>query len=196
MGKKARKIGSQAREEVSQGPSALTKVYWALGAAAVIGIGSVGYVYGTGPAGSTATLPVELDQALLDDPALLAEAAEGVVKGAQDAPLTIVEFADFQCPACRQFQNSVKSLIESQYIDTGKAKFVFYDFPITTAHGNAFIAARAARCADTQGRFWEFHDMLFAQQLAWSYEPNPVRLFEEYAGQLGMDVEVFGACVK
>ena len=77
--------------------------------------------------------------------------AKGVTKGPEDAPITIVEFGDFQCPACGAFAQQVKPQIELAFVESAQAKFVFYDFPIVSGHPNAFLAARAARCAEDQG---------------------------------------------
>jgi len=87
-------------------------------------------------------------------------------------------------------------MVEAEFIATGVAKFVFYDFPLTQLHPNAFVAARAGHCAEDQGKFWEFHDVLFRNQNSWAPEASPLGRFEDYAGDLGMDAGEFSACLR
>ncbi len=85
--------------------------------------------------------------------------------GLQDAPVTIIEFSDYQCPYCQRFWAQTLPQIKREYIDTGKVKFVYRDFPILgLGHAYAQKAAEAAECAGDQGKFWEFHDLLFENQ--------------------------------
>jgi protein-disulfide isomerase len=86
------------------------------------------------------------------------------MKGNKNAPITIIEYSDFQCPYCGRFYQDTYKQLDSDYIKTGKAKLVFKDFPLTI-HPQAPKAAEAARCADEQGKFWEMHDKLFELQL-------------------------------
>jgi len=172
----------------------MTKWYLILGAVAVIGVGVVGYSVGSGR-GSAVSAPVVIE-GLDGDMERLAELAQGVTKGDENAPVTIIEFGDYQCPGCMMFAQQVKPQVELLLVESGQAQFVFYDFPITSAHPNAFLAARAARCADDQGRFWEYHDNLFRTQPRWSTLANPVGLFEEYARSLDLDDGEFSACLN
>ncbi len=87
------------------------------------------------------------------------------MKGDPNAPITIVEYSDFECPYCGRFYADTYKQIDAEYIKTGKAKLVFKDFPLTI-HPQAPKAAEAARCAQEQGKFWEMHDKLFDLQLA------------------------------
>ena len=120
------------------------------------------------------------------------------VKGDTNAPITIVEFSDFQCPFCARFFTDTLPLIEKNYIETGKVKFVYRDFPIPSIHQNAIPAAIAAECADEQGMFWEFHDKLFENQLLWQDldNQNVVRTFEQYADELALDTDTFNTCLE
>jgi protein-disulfide isomerase len=181
----------QAREE---GGSDMKKFYLLFGAVAAIGVGVVGYNVGSGVFGSAVSTPVEVEG--LDDLDVLAEMARGVTKGDEQSEVTVVEFGDYQCPACGVWQQQVKPLVEQSLVETGKAKFVFYDFPLTSVHPNAFLAARAARCAEDQGKFWEYHDELFRQQVRWSAEPSPAGSFEDYAGNVGIDRGDFASCLN
>src|ERR1044072_8686255 len=80
------------------------------------------------------------------------------VKGDRKARLVLIEFSDYQCPFCARFVRETLPEIEKDYIKTGKLKYVFRDFPITSAHKDAFKAALAAGCALDQGKFWEMHE--------------------------------------
>ncbi|MGQ0791556.1 MAG: DsbA family protein [Nitrosopumilaceae archaeon] len=120
------------------------------------------------------------------------------VKGDPSAPITIVEFSDFQCPFCARFFTQTLPLIQQNYIDTGKVKFVYRDFPIPSIHQNAIPAAIAAECADDQGMFWEYHDKIFESKLIWQDldNQNVVRTFEEFAKELGLDSDTFNTCLE
>ena len=111
-------------------------------------------------------------------------------RGQADAPVTVVEFGDFQCPACAYFTTQLEPAFIKDYIDTGKVRLLFHDFPLSQ-HRNAMIAAEAARSAGDQGKYWEMHDMLYARQAEWSESGQPQTLFAGYAQQLGLDVNQF-----
>ncbi len=93
-------------------------------------------------------------------------------KGSADAPVTIVEYADFQCPGCAYFSTQIEAQFTRDYIDTGKVRLLYHDFPLTQ-HQNAIVSAEAARAAGDQGAFWPMHDLLFAKQAEWGTSPNP-----------------------
>jgi len=107
-------------------------------------------------------------------------------KGSETPKVTIVEFADFQCPACGAAHPGLKKVSDEFSKDV---QFVFRNFPLPI-HDNAEKAAFAAAAADEQGKFWEMHDLLFENQNAWS-AGNPGRAFEDYAQQLGLDLDQF-----
>lgn len=108
------------------------------------------------------------------------------VKGNRDAKNVLVEFSDLQCPACKAFQPAVKQLAEQNPDDLA---IVYRHFPLRQIHKNADRAARFAEAAGLQGKFWEFHDQLFAEQSAWSDESDPTDRFLGYAESLGLDRE-------
>src|SRR3989344_6054331 len=83
--------------------------------------------------------------------------------GNKDAKVVMIEFSDYQCPYCARFEEGAYVDIKKNYIDTGKVKFVYRDFPLSF-HENAQKAAEASECADEQGKFWEYHDLLFKNQ--------------------------------
>lgn len=172
----------------------MPKFYLVLGLVAVVGIAAVVYAVSSSGAGAAASEPVELEG--LEDLQRLVQVAQGVTLGDPDAPIKIIEFADYQCPGCGSFARSVKPRIDLAYVQPGTASFVFYDFPLVRIHPNAFLAARAARCAGDQERYWEYHDALFTNQVSWSAASSPVGLFVDYAGEVVADPEAFEACLK
>jgi protein-disulfide isomerase len=111
--------------------------------------------------------------------------------GSKDAPVTLVEFTDYQCPYCRQFHVNVFNELKRNYIDTGKVRFYSRDLPLEQLHPNAIRAAQAGRCAADQGQFWKLRDLMGA---------NPDKLDLENlvteAGALKMDTKTFRTCVE
>jgi protein-disulfide isomerase len=110
------------------------------------------------------------------------------VRGAPDAPVTVVEFSDFECPFCKSAQGTLAQILERY---SGKVKLVYRDLPLEGIHLQARRASEAARCANDQGKFWEYHDVLFrnAPQLA----PNDLT---NYAKQVGIDLPKFDTCLN
>ena len=117
--------------------------------------------------------------------------------GDPNAPITIIEFSDFQCPFCARFYTQTLPLIHEEYIEQGKVKLVFRDFPIQSIHPNALPAAVASECANEQGKFKEMHDMLFENQNEWNRQEtaDTLILFSQYAGEMQLEQEVFDSCL-
>jgi protein-disulfide isomerase len=111
-------------------------------------------------------------------------------RGDADARVAIVEYADFECPYCGEYERKTFPQILSDYIETGKVKYFYRDLPLPV-HTRALPAARAARCAGEQGKYWEMHDSLFAKQNALS---DPAIL--DRAQTLGLDGAKFTECVS
>lgn len=110
------------------------------------------------------------------------------IKGNPDAPVTLVEYSDFQCPACASFQPVLQDVL-AQYGDS--IRFEYKHFPLIQMHPRAEAAARAAEAAGQQGKFFEFHDVLFAKQTEWVNAANPILNFAQYAKEIGLDVDQF-----
>jgi protein-disulfide isomerase len=138
----------------------------------------------TSPAAETKTLTEEQSKRLIRE--------DSYIKGPKDAKVTIVEFGDFQCPACAAVHPIVNQLL-SEYKDS--VKFVYREFPLTV-HQNAKIAAYAAEAAGEQGKFYDMYDALFQNQTDWETSKNPLELFEGYAKIIGLDVEKFKSDVE
>jgi protein-disulfide isomerase len=125
----------------------------------------------------------------VDEKLRMRVASGGFEVGSANAPLTLIEYTDYQCPFCRQFHTATYEEIKKNYIDTGKLRFVSRDFPLDM-HDNAAQAALAARCAADQGKFWELRQVMIvnANQLQMSN-------LLTYAGDLKLNVDKFSACV-
>jgi len=119
-------------------------------------------------------------------------------KGNPDASVTVIEFSDFQCPFCSRFFTQTLPILQENYIDTGKIKFVYRDFPIDSIHPNARPVHIAAECADEQGKFWEYHDMLFEKQSVWQrLSPSDLQTtLIQYADDFGLQTTSFEACLS
>jgi protein-disulfide isomerase len=107
--------------------------------------------------------------------------------GPANAPITLVEFGDFQCPFCREWEQQTYQPLLQAY--PGKIRFVFRDFPLTSIHPNAMPAAEAAQCANEQGKFWAYHDKLFGS------ENLGDQVYQQYAQDLGLDMTKFNTCL-
>jgi len=103
----------------------------------------------------------------------------------------LIEFSDYQCPFCARYARETLPQIEREYISTGKVKYVFRDFPIESIHKDAVRAAAAAHCAGDQGKYWEMHDRLFANQA----KLRPAD-FKEHAVAVGLDAAAFAQCLE
>ena len=109
--------------------------------------------------------------------------------GSADAPLAIVEFADYQCPYCRRFHFAMLPRLRAEFVDTGKVRYFYKDFPLPN-HEHAFGASVAAHCAGEQGRYWEMVDSLYGGQARLGRE-----LYRALALKLGLDARRFGECL-
>jgi protein-disulfide isomerase len=113
--------------------------------------------------------------------------ADDPSQGKVDAPVTVIEFSDFQCPFCLRVMPTLKEL-RAKYGD--RMRLVWKDFPLTQIHPQAFVAAQAGNCAREQGKFWEYHDKLFANQSA--LQPDSLK---KYAADAGLDTAKFNQCL-
>lgn len=163
--------------------------YIIIGVVAVAGIAVVALALRGG--GSGATEPVDLGE--IADAELL-ELAQGMVSGDPDAPVTIMEFGNYQCSACRQFALLVKPQVDMAYVETGQAKFVYYDYP-NPGFPHSFLAARAARCAGDQDRYFDYHDAVYGTFDDWAMLGNAAGHFGDLADDIGLDTDAFDACL-
>lgn len=130
-------------------------------------------------------------------PIVKISADDDPVIGDPNAPISIIEFSDFQCPFCARFHIQTLPSILEEYVDQGKVKLIFRDFPIQNIHPNALPASVAAECANEQGKFKVMHDKLFDNQKEWSglETANAMSLFSQYALEMELEQEVFDSCL-
>ncbi len=126
------------------------------------------------------------------DPAPLA----GRSKGLATAPVTIYEMSDFQCPYCRTFALETFPVLDSLYIRTGKVRWVFINFPLTSLHPNAVPAAGIALCAAKQGAFWPVHDLLYHHQSDWAALKQPADYLLALADSVRISRPALTECVQ
>lgn len=178
-----------------------TAFYGVLAVIAVGGLVAIGSAL-LGGGGTAATELVEID---MSSARAVFEQAEPIRIGPEEAPVTVVEFGDFQCPGCGDFSLRVRPAIVEQYVNTGQVRFLYYDFPLVSIHAHAVVSARAARCAVDAARegmsdgdaYWAMHDKLFEEQRSWAYKQGSVvGDFVDYAGEIGLDEGAFRACVN
>jgi protein-disulfide isomerase len=115
--------------------------------------------------------------------------------GAADAPVVMIEFTDFQCPYCSRHFVETFPQLKADYIDTGQVRYVFMDFPLTSIHPQAPLAAEAARCAGDQDAYLAMHHALFERQGEWSNRDDAGDVFVALAGELGLDEASFTQCL-
>jgi len=139
---------------------------------------------------AVAAQPRDSDQAAPSPSFDMVELADDdTIKGDPNAPVTIVEWSDFECPFCTRFYTNTLGQIDEQYIKTGKVKLYYRDFPLSF-HKNAQKAAEAAECAGDQGKFWEMHDALFDNGVS-----GGTSSFKQFAEDLGLNSVDFDDCL-
>jgi protein-disulfide isomerase len=184
---------AQAKRTAPHGANRMKFFYGALVAIAVIGVAAIVYTTRVG-AGSMATEPLQLPA--ITSASELTTRAKGIKLGADNAPVDILVFSDFMCPACATWAGQIEPLLKAEFVQQGKVRLTYYDFPLPQ-HKHSFVAARAARCANDQGKFWEFHDRLFGSQREWAYSSStPVDHFNDVARQVGADDGAFSSCLR
>ncbi len=174
------------------------------GATLALGGLIAGYVIANGMGASTAVIPsapsiptvagdtnVPVPPPTNDTPAT---PDDDPVLGEDDAPITMIEFTDYECPFCGRHYEQTYGQIKSEYIDTGKVKLVVRDYPLSF-HPKAMKAAMAAECAGDQDMYFDMHSLLFANQATWSGLADAVPTFKQYAGQLGLNQSAFDTCL-
>lgn len=116
-------------------------------------------------------------------------------KGRRDAPITIYEMSDFQCPFCRAFTLETMPTLERDYVATGKVRVVYINLPLASVHRNATVAAQVAMCAAQQHRFWPMHDLLFHHQDEWAKLAAPRELLMTLGDSAGLNRDRLTRCL-
>ncbi|HVB29922.1 MAG TPA: thioredoxin domain-containing protein [Gemmatimonadaceae bacterium] len=118
----------------------------------------------------------------------------GRVEGSPTATVWLVEASDFQCPFCKEWHDSTYPTILKEYINTGKIRFAFLNYPLSM-HEHSMQAAEAGMCAAAQGKFWPMHDALFTTQPQWDGPQDPAAFFQTLAARAGVNVAAWKHCV-
>jgi len=163
-----------------------SKFLGALAAVVLVGGGAIAWVLSNSGATSVSL-----------DPDAPPPAPAGYVIGNADAPVEIIEFADFECPGCAHFATVTAPDIKSRLVASGQVRFRFVDFPLVDIHPNSLAAHNAAACANEQGKFWEMHDKLFYGQADWSAQgtSRPAGILKGYAKDLALNTSEFNSCL-
>jgi protein-disulfide isomerase len=146
-------------------------------------------------AAETAT-PPPAEPASGPTPVAIAPASDTMVLGDPDAPVTIVEFSDYQCPYCASYFAETWPKIKSEFVDSGRVRYIFKDYPLAGLHPRAPQAHAAARCAGDQGAYWDMHKRLFEDQSQWGGRSDPGAAFQTFAAELGLEASTFRACLE
>lgn len=165
----------------------MNRFYLLLGAVALAGIAWLVYQIGK-PSG--VSIPVNVTVLAADTAGF-----RGYLLGSPDAPVEVSEFADFQCPACENFETIQFPAVQQQLIFTGQVRWRYRDFPLEM-HPHARVASHAGACANEQNKFWEMKQVLYARQTEWSPVRNAAGKFSDYAKEVGLDVKRYDECMK
>jgi protein-disulfide isomerase len=117
------------------------------------------------------------------------------IQGSASAPIWVIEVSDFQCPYCKQWHDQTYAAFRDQYVNTGKVRLAYVNFPLTS-HVHAWPAAESAMCAGAQGKFWQMHDALFTTQNRWEAMSSPAVMFDSLAQANGLDMKRWRSCVS
>jgi protein-disulfide isomerase len=123
-------------------------------------------------------------------------ADQGRIRGADSAKVWVVEVSDFQCPYCKQWHDQTYEALDREYVQTGKVRLAYLNYPIASLHPNAHAASEAAMCASVQGKFWPLHTSLFTTQQKWAALANPAPFFDSLAVAAGADAAAYRSCIS
>lgn len=117
-------------------------------------------------------------------------------RGSASAPVTVYEMSDFQCPFCKRHVDQTFPVLEREYVATGKVRWVFINYPLTSIHPNAVPAAELAMCAGRQGKFWEAHHLVFRTQKVWAPLKDPGPFLASLVDSLGLSRTAVLPCLE
>ena len=168
-------------------PSGVNRFYLVLGAAALAGLAALFYQVRKP---RSVSIPADVTVLAADTAGF-----RGYLLGADSAKVEVSEYADFQCPACQNFETVQFPTIRDRLIATGLVRWRYRDFPLAQ-HQNSRLASHAAACAADQGKYWEMHAVLYNRQGEWAESRNAAARFRDYATELGVDRSQFDACMS
>jgi protein-disulfide isomerase len=147
------------------------------------------------PAATAAVTPAANAATQSGPDSLTVAADRGRILGADSAPVWLLIVSDFQCPWCKVWHDSAFATLKREYVDPGKVRFAYMNFPLGM-HANAVPAAMAAMCASAQGKFWEAHERIFLTQKKWEVMPDPKPFLDSLAIASGADAQTLRACTS
>jgi protein-disulfide isomerase len=168
--------------------ASMNRFYAIIAIAAAVGIGALLYLMNRS---SSPTVPTQVTVTAADTAGF-----QGYVLGSDSAAVEIIEYADYQCPACQAFEMVEFPYVKERLIQTGRVRWVYRDFPLDQPHKWTRLSAHSAACANEQGRFWEQHEALYRTQADWSASSNAGSMFRSMAEQNGLDMSAYDACMK
>lgn len=168
-------------------PAPMKKFYGVLAVIVAVGLG---FLFWQMNRATTPAVPVQVTVQPSDTAGF-----RGYQLGSDSAAVEIVEYADYQCPACQQFATVEWPYVRERLVETGRVRWVFRDFPLSQ-HQWARLAAHAAACANDQGKFWAYVDAVFATQPEWSVSRDAGKIFRAQAEQVGLDTAAWDACMS
>ncbi len=168
-------------------PVGMKRFYAILAGVAVLGLGALGFLLSR-PRVSSIPANVTIQPA---DTA----GFRGYLKGSDQAPVEITEYADYQCPFCQTFATLQMPTIEERLIKTGRLRWRYRDFPLQQ-HEFARLAAHSAACADDQDKYWPQHDRIYEGQAEWAASRDAGDHFRDYAGAIGLDLGRYDQCME
>jgi protein-disulfide isomerase len=157
---------------------------------AIAAVGGVGWLLWLTTRPSTPSVPAAVPIQPSDTAGF-----RGYVLGSDTAPIEIVEYADYQCPACQTYATVEQPYVKERLIQTGRVRYVYKDFPLEQ-HQWARLAAHAAACADEQGRFWELHEAIYLAHSEWAGSRDAGAVFRRLARERGLDIEAYDDCMR
>jgi protein-disulfide isomerase len=164
----------------------VNRFYLALGGAALVGVALLIYLV---KAPKAVSIPADVTVLAADTAGF-----HGYLLGSDSARVEVVEYADYQCPACQLFESVQFPSIRQQLIDAGLLRWRYRDFPLAQ-HRNSRLAAHAAACAGDQGKYWEMHALLYERQPEWAETGSAAGRFREYARTVGLDGAKYDDCM-
>jgi protein-disulfide isomerase len=171
----------------------MTRTIRLLGSAAALALSAAGCSKPEVSEGNAAAAAPSAVASEVDPRVAVADTAR--IRGNPDAKVWLVMASDFQCPACKHWHDKFAPEIMHDYVETGKVRFAYTNFPIDHLHPHARAAAEAAMCAAAQGKFWGIHDRLFASQNEWAALADPGPVFSRLASESGVEMDAWNRCV-
>ncbi len=167
--------------------SGLNRFYYILGAVAVAGAGILAFMASR----KTVSIPANVVVQISDTSGF-----HGYYLGSESAPLTVTEYADFECPACQQWYEVQFPTIEERLIQTGKVRWRYRDFPLDAPHPHTRVVAHAAACADEQGKYWPMSHRIYTWEPRWPEMRDASGVLRDYVKELGLDLGKYDACMQ